>query len=116
MTGLIATLAALGIVASVMIIGLRRKTPPPDPEWREHAGPGWKMTGHLWRPGSPPRPRWYLALWFGRYPLILLGVVAAALHADGLARSIFIVWIVGTAGLIAFRIVQVRLEVKRRAA
>src|SRR5438093_4750197 len=111
MIGLVATLAAFGIIALIMFVGWRTKLPPPDPNWGDHAGQGWRMTGHLLLPSSIPPPHWYSTLWFARYLLLPLVAAAAALHADALERSIVIVLIALTIGLLIFRIVHVLSEV-----
>jgi hypothetical protein len=37
MTGVIATLAAVAVIATLMVIGIRMKLPPPDPDWRQQS-------------------------------------------------------------------------------
>jgi hypothetical protein len=67
MTGIIATLAAVAVIATLMDIGIRMKLPPPDPDWRQHL------------PSPVPwPPRWWVVLWVSRYAFLLAGVVAAA--------------------------------------
>jgi hypothetical protein len=114
-TGLIATLAAAAVIISVMLIGWRVKPPPPDPNWKEHVRPGWKMTGHLQPAGAIAQPRWYRPVWLARYPLILLCVLAAAIGLRHLVIWLFVVFAVISLLLPAIRAVQVRGEVRRRA-
>lgn len=68
MTGVIATLLAVGVIAALMFVGIRMKLPPPDPDWRQHLPP------------PPPRPpRWWISLWLSRYAILVGAIVAAAL-------------------------------------
>jgi hypothetical protein len=106
MKGVIATLAAVAVIATIMTIGIRTKVPPPDPNWREHIPPP-----------PPPKPRWFVILWWpGRYSLILLAIIAMIAGWTVLGGALIAAHIVLTFGLVAVQIrasLGYRRELKR---
>jgi hypothetical protein len=85
--GVIATLLAVGVIAALMVIGIRTKLPPPDPDWREH----------LPAPPPPP-PRWWQIVWFVRLAFLPIGfVITLAGHRvlGGVVMSLYFLITVG---------------------
>lgn len=100
MTGIVATTLAVGVIATLMLLGIRMKLPPPDPDWREHLAPP-----------PPPPTRLQLIVFVGiRCGLYLAGVIAALLQATGLS----IAFMVGFFALLNAWVV-VRVRAIRRA-
>jgi hypothetical protein len=104
MTGVVATLLAVGIIAALMVLGIRMKLPPPDPDWREHPPPPF-----------PPRSRFWQMLWLGRFPLLLAMILVAAfrlndriLMALGLSYVAVIVAVSAERVVLAFRLRRAR--------
>jgi hypothetical protein len=83
MTGVIATMLAVAIIGGLMIVGIRTKLSPPDPDWREH----------LPKPGPPP-PRWWWVVWLSRYPVLVAAVIAAGFEAEELAGALGVVMVI----------------------
>ncbi|MDP9330500.1 MAG: hypothetical protein M3P11_07695 [Actinomycetota bacterium] len=104
MIGVIATLAAFGVIATLMVVGIRTKLPPPDPNWRDHVPPD-----------PPPRSRLWWWIWFGRLPMWLAVITAAAFRARRLALGLGIVIIAMTLASVAERsVVAIRLHKTQR--
>ena len=97
MEGVIATLLATGVIAALMIVGIRTKLPPPDPDWREHLPPP---------PPPPSKLEWVLiVLRFAWYPVL---VAVAFTERKGLILGIGVLWIGTLVALNITRIVRVR--------
>jgi hypothetical protein len=97
MKGVLATLACVGVIATLMIVGIRTKLPPPDPDWREH----------LPQP-VPPRSRLWWKIWFGRYAFLVAGIVALRLGATRLGLALAFLFLGVTYAAIAQHVVAVR--------
>jgi hypothetical protein len=104
MTGVVATLFAVGVIAALMVLGIRMKVPPPDSDWRQHVPPPF-----------PPRSRFWQMLWLGRFPLLLAMILAAAfdvsnriLIALGLTYVAVIVAVSAERVVLAFRLRKAR--------
>jgi hypothetical protein len=83
MTGIVATTLAFGVIATLMIVGIKMKVPPPDPDWREHLPPP-----------PPPPSRLQLIVFVGfRYAVLLAGIIAGAFEERGLATAFIIVYV-----------------------
>jgi hypothetical protein len=100
MTGVIATLAAVAVITTLMVIGIRMKLAPPDPDWRHHLPPP-----------VPRPPRWWVVLWLSRYAFLLAGVVAAALGRNRLAVWLALMMVAITFVGVSFR---VRVSLRHR--
>jgi hypothetical protein len=61
-------LLAVGIIATLMIVGYRAKLPPPDPDWRDH---GNQQLPALSRP--------WIVVGIGSWCAYFLGILAALL-------------------------------------
>lgn len=104
MTGIIATALAFATIATLMVVGVRMKMPPPDPDWREHLPQA-----------PPPPPRWWFVLWFGRWPMIFAMAVAAALKAKALVWVLFALYLAMTVVPLAWRY-KTAMRIRRAAA
>jgi hypothetical protein len=86
--GLIATLLAVGVIAALMVIGIRTKLPPPDLDWREHL------------PRRPPPPsRLSTILWLSRFGVLIAMILAGALDAMEVMFTFLGVWLLMTFSL-----------------
>jgi hypothetical protein len=91
---------ALGLIATLMLLGIKMKLSPPNPNWRRHVPP----------PPTPPT-RLQLVVFLGlRYVVWIAAIIAAAFKAGRLAIALMIVFI----ALIAVW-VMVRARAVRRA-
>jgi hypothetical protein len=94
-----------GLIASLMLVGIRMKLPPPDPEWRKHQPPQ-----------STPPTRIQLIVFFGgRFAVWIAALVAAAFHANRLALALMLVYFVLILTWIGMR-VQASRRARRAAA
>jgi hypothetical protein len=103
MTGIIATVLAFGLIGTLMLVGIRMKVPPPDPNWREHLPP----PGPLARPATRTQLIVFLG---GRYAVWIGAIVAAALHANRLALFLALVYLV-----LILMWIAMRFQASRRA-
>jgi hypothetical protein len=101
-TGVIATTAAVLVIAALMVIGIKMKPRPPDPDWRDDLPP----------PPPAPSAAWRLFR-FGPVALFIVGLVTggvwAALSDEGRPPiwliAIFIVYpVLRVAGAISWAI------------
>jgi hypothetical protein len=98
MTGVIATLAACAVIATLMVVGIRMKLPPPDPDWRDHVPPDPPLRSRLW---------W--GLWLGRLPVWLAAILAIALGFRGLGLALLALMLAMTmAGIIERLVARLR--------
>jgi cytochrome bd-type quinol oxidase subunit 2 len=100
-TGIIATLLVVAVVATLMLIGIRTKLPLPDPDWREHLP-------------KPPPPRIWWVLWLSRYPVLLAAVIAAAADAEEVAMALALVLVILTFAGIVVRL-KIAIHARRQA-
>jgi hypothetical protein len=97
----VATALSVGVIATIMILGIRTKLPPPDPAWREH----------LPLP-EPPLTRLQLVVFVGfRFGLFVAALVAALFHANRLAFAFMVGYL---ALLMAWVVVRVRAARRAR--
>jgi hypothetical protein len=100
--GIVATLAAAGVIAALMAVGIRTKLPPPDPNWREHV------------PTQPPRPsRFWLMVSLGRWLFWVAGIVAALFHLNTLAVAMAVAFVIVTLAATAERFVAMARHRRR---
>jgi hypothetical protein len=81
-TGILATTLAFGLIAALVVIGIRIKLPPPDPDWRKHLPPP-----------PPPPSRLELLVSVSYIGAAIALVVATAFQATGLALAFFVAMI-----------------------
>jgi hypothetical protein len=101
-TGIVATSLAAGVIAILMIVGIRTKLPPPDPDWREHLPPP-----------APPASRLELMLLGVGYGAYVAGMISAGLRAKRLAVAFVAVFAGSTLMRLVIRIragIRVRRE------
>jgi hypothetical protein len=84
MTGFIATGLCVAVIAGLMIVGIKVKMPPPDPNWRQHLPP------------PPPQPTgiWLHLLRGSRaatFAMYFIMVLAAAVHLDSALKAVALV-------------------------
>jgi hypothetical protein len=104
--GVIATLLAVGVIAALMVIGIRTKLPPPDPNWREHLPPP-----------SPPPPRWWQIVWvcaihFSPHRFVIR--LAGHRVLGGVVMSIYFLITVGLSVDAVRRSIRRRRELRRQ--
>jgi hypothetical protein len=94
MTGIVATILAFGVIATLMLVGIKMKLPPPDPDWREHLRPP---------PPPPSRLELIVFVWF-RYGVWVAAIIAAAFDERGLALAFMVVFTVLILGRVVVRV------------
>jgi|1186.fasta_scaffold108380_1 hypothetical protein len=73
MAGLVLAVACFGVIALLMVLGVKAKYPPPDPDWREHLPP----------PPPEPSRAWQIFRWGPLVGYCALLVVMGILISTG---------------------------------